>query len=425
MSAMASSPHRAVAALSLSPPDHDGLAAIAASHQAMIEQTLSWSRINSGSSHLAGLRAMAQTLMPSLHALPGELLVRDLPPTNSLLADGTERSQENGQGLHLQVRAQAPIQIALTGHYDTVFGAEHPFQAPLAEADGQIIGPGMADMKGGISVMLTALRAFEASPGAERVGYQVFLSPDEETGSLASASWLDRIGRESQIGLTYEPAMADGALAAARKGSGKFSLVIRGRAAHAGRDFASGRSALAAAARCVARLDGGNGKQDGVTFNIGRIDGGGPLNIVPDLAIIRFEARAPDAASRQWALDHIQHVLAAVQSEEGITAQLHGHFHRPPKPRTPEIEGLLDHAALCSRALGFDLHWRDTGGVCEGNNLAAAGCPNVDTLGPIGGNLHSSDEFVRVDSFVPRAQLSFLMLRSLVSGALIPPARRS
>ena len=129
------------------------------------------------------------------------------------------------------------MQAVLTGHYDTVYPKESPFQTVRTREDGALWGPGVADMKGGISVMLAALEAFEAHPDKARVGYRVLLSPDEEIGSPGSAPLLERLGREGHVGLTYEPALADGTLAGARKGSGNFHILVRGRSAHAGRDF--------------------------------------------------------------------------------------------------------------------------------------------------------------------------------------------
>lgn len=402
----------------LSHEEHAELAALAASGEALVAQAMEWSRIGSGSGHLPGLSRMADALESAFAALPGTMTRKTLPPFTMIGPDGTGSLHEAGEVLAMEMRPEAPIQVALTGHYDTVFGPDHSFVTPKRLADGRINGPGMADMKGGLALMLAALTAFERLPKIKHIGWRVLLSPDEEIGSPASAGLLAELGGRAGLGLTFEPAMADGALAGARKGSGKFALVIHGRAAHAGRDFASGRNALAHAARLAARIDGLNGRQPDTTFNIGRIEGGGPLNIVPDRAILRFEARvaAPDDAeeARKW----LAEILTIANEAEGFSAQLHGGFHRPSKPMSAAYEYLLGHARECARVIGFDLAWRDSGGVCEGNNLAAAGCVNIDTLGPVGGALHSAEEWADAASFAPRAQMSFLLLANLAAGRM-------
>ncbi|MGE3142111.1 MAG: peptidase dimerization domain-containing protein, partial [Hyphomonadaceae bacterium] len=220
------------------------------------------------------------------------------------------------------------------------------------------------------------------------------------------------------------PALPDGAMAGARKGSGNYALVFRGRAAHVGRAFTDGRSAIAAAARATLDLLECNGKHAGVTFNVGAIDGGGPVNQVPDRAVVRFNARAPDAAGALWAEAEIARIVTALDGRDGVRAQVHGGFTRPPKPMTPQQERLIGWTRAAGDLLGLALPFAPTGGVCEGNNLAAAGCPNIDTLGPCGGELHCEREFARIASFAPRAKLSLLLLAGFESGVFDAPALR-
>ena len=386
----------------------------------MIATTKAWSAINSGSRELAGLARMADVLGDAFAALPGHLSRVQLHPTEAIRADGARIETPHGEALRLRVRPEAPIQVALTGHYDTVFPASSAFQTPFEEPDGRLCGPGVADMKGGLCVMLTALKAFEASPGAAAVGYEILLSPDEEIGSPASAVLLAELGRRAHMGMTYEPALADGAIVGARKGSGNFSLALKGKAAHVGRAFADGRSAIVAAADAVLRIEALNDQREGVTFNCGAIEGGSPVNMVPDGAVVRFNVRAPDAASRDWALGAVRGAVEAVAARPGIEATLHGGFGRPPKPLTPAQEAVIGYVRAMGAALGLDLPVRASGGVCEGNNLAAVGCANVDTLGPCGGGLHSPDEFALMATFPERAKLSFLMLHGLAAGHFDP-----
>ena len=389
---------------------------LGAENDALVARAEAWSRVNSGSHEAAGLGTMRALLLEAFASLPGTAELVSLAPSSRVRADGETISVEHGASVRARVRPQAPIQIALTGHYDTVFPAAHPFQAPWREGD-RVRGPGVADMKGGLSVMLAALQAFEALPGAKRVGYEVLLSPDEEIGSPASAALLADLGKRAHLGMTYEPATADGALVSARKGSGNFSLVLQGRAAHVGRAFSEGRSAILAAADATLALDGLNGKREGVTFNVGAIDGGGPVNAVPDKAVLRFNVRAPDMASAAWAETEIKRIAANAGARDGISAQLHGGITRPPKPLNTAQETMIAWTHEAGTALGLDLRFAPSGGVCEGNNLAAAGCPNIDTLGPCGGGLHSDQEFALISSFAERAKLSLLLLAGFNSGA--------
>ena len=130
--------------------------------------------------------------------------------------------------------------------------------------------------------MLEALKTFEASAAKELIGYQIVVTPDEEIGNFASAGALTEAASSGAlIGMTYEPCMESGAMSGGRKGSAVYDVVFRGRAAHAGRSHAEGRSAIAAAAAFVAGIENLNGRYEGVTLNTGKIDGGNAVNIVP------------------------------------------------------------------------------------------------------------------------------------------------
>ena len=391
----------------------------------ILTRTEAWSAINSGSYERPGLARMRDSLLDAFAPLPGEVEPVALAPSSRIQANGEAASIEHTESIRVRVRPEAPIQIALTGHYDTVFAATHAFQRPWRVDETTLRGPGVADMKGGISLMLAALQAFEALPGAKRVGYEVLLSPDEEIGSPASAKLLAELGARAHLGLTYEPAMADGALVDARKGSGNYSLVVGGRAAHVGRAFDDGRNAIIAAAEAALALNALNGQRDGVTFNVGAIDGGGPVNVVPDKAVLRFNIRAPNAECADWADKEARFICGKAGAHDGISCQLHGGISRPPKPITPTQATMIAWTKKAGSALGAQLAFRASGGVCEGNNLAAAGCPNIDTLGPAGGNLHSDQEFALIPSFAERAKLSFLLLAGVERGVFDPAALKA
>lgn len=382
----------------------------------MLDQVRAWAAVSSGSRNLAGLAEMAGLLADAFSALPGHLALRDPAPVEEIDAAGKARPLGHGRNLHLRVRPEAPVQLLFTGHMDTVFGADHPFQTVLWREQGRILGgPGVADMKSGLTVMLAALKAAEASPRAERIGYEIVINSDEEVGSPGSAALIAEAARGKQAAFTYEPsALPDGTLAGARPGSGNFSLVVAGRSAHAGRNPEEGRNALLAAADLALRLE--QAKAPGLSVNPARIDGGSPNNVVPDFAILRMNMRPVSEADRRRAQVALEEAVAAVASERNLRVDIHGGWGRPPKPLTAKAETLLRLVARCGADLGQTIGWRDTGGVCDGNNIAACGVPVVDTMGVRGGAIHSPDEYLIVASLAERAQLSALAMLRLAEG---------
>lgn len=381
-------------------------------------RTFEWAKINTGSWNRAGLDALAPKLGDAFSALEADIKLISTDPFEKIGNNGAVEAFETGPVIRISARPDAEMQVIMSGHYDTVF-PPNTFTEITDLGDGKFNGPGLADMKGGLSVMLGALQAFEAGPLKDKLGYQIVITPDEETGNFASAPFLTKAAQSgAMIGMTYEPCMDTGAMSGGRKGSAVFDVVLHGRSAHAGRAKEEGRSAVEAAAAMVVALEGLNGKRDGVTFNVGAIDGGGAVNIVPDLAIVRFGARAPDADAAAWATDQVTALLEKAQARDGISGHMHGGFYRPPKPRNEAQQKLFDAVADTGKAIGLELEFVDTGGVCEGNNIFAAGVPNVDTLGVMGGRIHSDEEYVVMSSFVERAQLSGLLLNRIADGRL-------
>ena len=390
---------------------------VAARKTAIVARAVDWCGINSGSRNREGLARMLDRLEAGAASLDARINRIATRGSTSVDDQGAVRAEAHADALMIRARPDAPVQIILTGHYDTVFPATSGFQSVVTRSDGALNGPGIADMKGGISVMLAALEAFETHPDREHVGWTVLLSPDEEIGSPASAPLLAELGARGHIGMTYEPALADGTLAGARKGSGNYHLIVSGKAAHAGRAFHEGANAVAGAAILAARLHALNGQRDGVTVNVAAISGGGPLNVVADNAVVRFNVRVPDTQASTWIADAVAGI-AAEPPFPGLTLDLHGGMTRAPKPMDASQTALFEAVRHTGALLGQTLAWKPSGGVCEGNNLHAAGLPNIDTLGVLGGDIHSDQEFAWPDSFVERAQLSALILCKVASGEI-------
>ena len=399
------------------PHDQTVLDHVAARATAIVGRAVEWANVNSGSRNAAGLARMLDLLEAAAAPLQAEVERLPTAGSSSVGDDGAVRPEDHADALRIRIRPDAPVQVVLTGHYDTVFPADSAFQTVVTRPDGALNGPGIADMKGGISVMLAALEAFETHPDRARVGWTVLLSPDEEIGSPASAPLLAGLGARGHVGMTYEPALADGTLAGARKGSGNYHLIVTGKAAHAGRAFDEGANAVAGAAILAARLHALNGQREGVTVNVAKIAGGGPLNVVADNAVVRFNVRVPDAAAADW-IEAAVRQIAAEPPFPGLTLDLNGGMTRAPKPMDASQTALFEAVRETGALLGQTIAWKPSGGVCEGNNLHAAGLPNIDTLGVLGGDIHSDQEFAWPASFVERAQLSALILCKVASGEI-------
>ncbi|MEM7727658.1 MAG: hydrolase [Pseudomonadota bacterium] len=405
----------------LNDADRAALDHLATRQDAMLDRVVGWAKTNTGSWNADGLRNLAPRIADALRETGAVVEIVDTPPIETIDAKGEVDAFDTGPVLRAVQRPEAAVQVVLTGHYDTVF-PPGTFTDVTEMGDGKLNGPGLADMKGGITVMIEALKAFEAYGRTNGLGYTVILTPDEETGNFASDPFLREAATRAHVGLTFEPAMEDGSLAGARKGSGIWDIVFRGRSAHAGREPEKGRSAVWAACEMALKVEAMMGEREGVVFNVGKIDGGAAVNIVPDNAVLRLGSRAPDPEAAEWAEAQIKAALAEVLKRDGITAHVHGGFYRPPKPRNAAQDRLIGEVRETALGIGLELSFKDTGGVCEGNNVFAAGTPNIDTLGVRGGRIHSADEFMVVDSLSERAGLSALILNRLADGRMDGPA---
>lgn len=380
---------------------------------ALRDLLISWAEINSGSDNFPGLDRMRAALAAEFGTLPGAT-VEHVP-----LA-GTP-----AQALRIRVRPTLPLQLLFSGHYDTVYGLDSAFQRCTLLDANTLRGPGVTDMKGGLVVILAALREFEKSTHAARLGYEVLLTPDEEIGSFGSGALFAAAGasRRFALGLVYEPARPNGDLVHSRKGTGNFVATCHGRAAHAASPTRAGRNAIAALAEFLVAAHRLPDELPGVMLNIGNIRGGGPAtNVVPDFAEAKLDVRITRAADREPLLARLHALAAPINARDGFRLELTGGFNRPPKESGPVEAVALTAWQTSAKELGLapftSVH---TGGASDGNNLAAAGLPNLDGLGPLGDKLHSSDEFVVIPTLAERARLTARVLEKLASGEVVLP----
>lgn len=384
----------------------------------MVEQLLQWVAINSGTDNQTGLSNMLDELYRAFSPLADEIQVISFPPIPTINLDGEEEKQQCGDALFIRKRPHLSRRFLLSGHMDTVYSPSHPFQTYQYLNDNMINGPGVADMKGGLVVILNALSAFEESPLAKELGWDVFINADEEIGSPASSEFLEKIAKNYQAALVYEPAMDEtGTFAKNRSGSGKLTLIAHGKAAHAGRSFNEGRNAICYLSEAILAIHGLNGERPGVTINVGQIAGGQALNMVPDKAVAKLDIRIAKEEDERFVLDAIHSIINSLK-REGFSLSISGHFGRPVKTVHRNTEKLFNRIKLLGEKYHLKIDWKNSGGCCDGNNLAKHGLAVLDTLGVRGGNIHSNDEFILLDSLQERAFLSLLIFLDLAQGGL-------
>ncbi len=384
----------------------------------MVKDLIELANQNSGSSNVDGLISVASWLADWCNFHPAKFQRIHLPARRTIGDDGKELIQETGPALRWDYRPDSRQRVLFAIHYDTVYGIDHSFQTCHRHDSDKLQGPGVADAKGGIIVLRYAIKALMEFSLLHDCGWTVLLNPDEEVGSPSSNKVFSEMARDFDFGLLFEPCLPTGELVSHRKGSGNFCVVVRGRSAHAGRDFFHGRNAVAKLCWLLTQLDQLNGQREGLTINIGNLRGGGPVNVVPDLAIGRFNVRLVDSEGEKWFEDHLRSLVAEVNRCEGYQCEVHGSISSPAKLVTPESQQLMLAIEACGSELGQPIHWKGTGGVCDGNKLAAAGLTNVDTMGPMGDGLHSPNEWVLVSSLVAKAKLVVELISRFAAGGL-------
>ncbi len=386
------------------------IAALPARTAELTDLLARWSHINSGSGHLAGLERMRAALRTEFtRAFPTALV------EEPALAGTTARA------LRLRLRPSAPRQILLNGHYDTVYEATDPFQTTSRPDPDTLRGPGVADMKGGLVVLLAALQAFEQTPGATALGWEILATPDEETGSHGSAPLFLDVAARHRFALVFEPARPSGDLVRSRMGTGSITATCRGRAAHAAQVPSPGRNAILALAEFLLAAAKIPAEFPGVLVNIGNIRGGGPAtNVVPDFAQSELDVRITRVADRAPLLARLHALAALINTRDGFHLELTPAFNRPPKECGPAEEAAFAAWQQAARDLGQPApNWVHSGGGSDGNLLFAAGLPNLDGVGPLGDALHSDREDVVIASLASRAQIAALFLARYAAGEIV------
>jgi glutamate carboxypeptidase len=405
--------------------------------QSEMETTLAdWVGRNTGTWNLEGLEAFAPLVAGELAKLGFSL---EIEP-GVALEYPDRKDARTGPVVVAERRATLDPEHAkrflLMGHLDTVFEKDSDFQSWTIDpqAPGKAFGPGASDMKGGLVVMLAALRALAESGDLARADVTVLLNSDEEIGSLGSRERIEAAAREAQVGFVFEAAREGGEMVRSRSGAGQFEIEVTGVASHVATSPTEGRSAIVALARKVIAIESLTDYNRGILLNVGTICGGTKRNIVPDHAHAWIDLRYDEPAQGEEVRAKLGQIARTVDVP-GTSAVLWGRLHRPPKPATPEVDALLAEQQKIARELGYPapnpVH---SAGVTDGSLTGAIGLPTLDSLGVRGGAAHTDREFVVLSSLSERAAIAAVLLRHLSrapapsppppgAGLPVPPAK--
>ena len=303
----------------------------------------------------------------------------------------------------------------LLGHYDTVWPLGTVAKRPFT-IDGNIVrGPGVFDMKGGLAQIVFALKTIRELDLPLPIEPVVFINSDEEIGSRTSTRYVRAIAQRVERAFVLEPAMGEeGAIKTERKGVGRFTITVHGKAAHAGLDPEGGASAILELSHVIQTLFALNDADKGITVNVGTVDGGLQPNVIAPHSQAVVDVRVPTIADGERIGKEI-HGLEPVTP--GVHLTVEGRIGRPSMELTPRNHALWERAEALGRDLGLELRHSRAGGGSDGNTTSQF-TATLDGLGPVGHGAHAEHEFLYVDRTLERtALLALLLLTPSVDGA--------
>jgi glutamate carboxypeptidase len=362
---------------------------------------------------LALLRQMVEIESPSddKAALDrmGEFLAREFQRLGAKTTFYPQK--EAGNHLKAEVAGGPGKPVLLLGHFDTVWSMGTLAGMPFRVDSGRAYGPGVYDMKAGITMMIFALRALQASAQNIPRPVTVLLDTDEEVGSATGRPVVEATAKECEAVLVLEPSQGPkGHLKTSRKGVGEVTIHVRGRASHAGVDFEKGRNAIVELARQLLEVVKFTDLSRGITVNPGVIHGGTRSNVVAAEAWAEVDlriARSADAAA-------LEHKFAALKPfDPDCSIEIRGGMNRPPMERTEGTVRLFGIAQELAREIGMALEESSTGGGSDGNFTSALGIPTLDGLGAMGEGAHAANESIVIEELPRRTAVLAGLIQNL------------
>jgi glutamate carboxypeptidase len=292
--------------------------------------------------------------------------------------------------------------IVLLGHRDTVFPKGEVARRPFHVADGRAYGPGVADMKAGLVMNAFVLAAYHRFGGAPAPLVQLITS-DEEIGSPACRGIIEETARGARAVFNAEPGRPSGNVVTGRKGGVFMECEITGKAAHSGGNFQEGVSAINEAAYKIIQLKDITDLAHGITLNVGLVSGGQSVNTVAPSAKLGIDLRYVEPPQRAAALVRIEEIVAN-QTVPGTSATLTIKGEFLPLVQDPASRALFEAYQGAMGEVGRPVEGEFAGGCADSGFTSAVGCPTICAIGPVGGRAHSPEEYLDIDSIVPRAQ---------------------
>ena len=385
--------------------------------ESMLEELTQHVEMNTGTSNVAGLDRYRARLKADLEALGFATSEHSSAAIEVLTCDGGELQVADHlvATLRQKVPTPNPKRILLNGHMDTVFDADDEFQTLIIEKDGTLKGPGVADMKGGIVIMLNALRALQAQGLLDNAHLTVLFNSDEEIGSLGSRALIEQLAKQHDIGLVFEGTSKNKATRA-RKGLGQARLKVTGRESHAGGAHEQGVSANLELAHKIVAIEQLTDYERKLTVNTGVMAGGEKRNTVAGCADAYIDMRFPTIAGGEELKQRISEIAAQKHTANPNYPELPiteswAVLHRPAKAQNDTVDALIAQAMGISKLIGEPIvGTRYSGGGTDGSITQGAGLPTIDSLGMDGSGVHSSRETSNVQSLIARTKLAAVML---------------
>jgi glutamate carboxypeptidase len=297
----------------------------------------------------------------------------------------------------------------LVGHFDTVWPIGTIDKRPFTVNGNTIRGPGVFDMKGGLAQIVLALRTIRELHLEPPLTPVVLVNADEEIGSRTSSHYIRMLARRAERAFVLEPAMgAEGDIKTERKGIGRFTVTVFGKAAHAGLDPEGGASAILELSHVIQALFALNDPDKGITVNVGTVDGGIQPNVIAPHSTAVVDVRVPTLESG-GAIERTIHGIKPVTP--GVRLHIEGRIGRPSMEATPRNTALWQQAKALGNEMGLDLRSARAGGGSDGNTTSQY-TATIDGLGPVGDGAHADHEHLHIDKTLERAALLTLLLLS-------------